>query len=32
MPFAANDDARRTPAPTLDQDRQALLAEFDLSS
>jgi CoA:oxalate CoA-transferase len=29
QPFAANDDGIRTPAPTLDGDRQSLLAEFD---
>ncbi len=27
-PFAANDDARRAPAPTLDGDRSRLLGEF----
>jgi CoA:oxalate CoA-transferase len=29
MPFAANDDAVRTPAPRLDGDRERLLREFE---
>jgi CoA:oxalate CoA-transferase len=29
VPFAANDDARRTPAPHLDGDRERLLREFE---
>ena len=28
FPFAANDDGQRTPAPTLDGDRDRLLSEF----
>ena len=28
FPFAANDDAMRAPAPTLDGDRARLLGEF----
>ena len=29
FPFAANDDAKRAPAPALDGDRARLIAEFD---
>jgi CoA:oxalate CoA-transferase len=28
IPFAANDDAKRAPAPRLDEDRERLLTEF----
>jgi CoA:oxalate CoA-transferase len=32
MPFAANDDACRAPAPPLDGDRERLLREFEASN